>query len=445
MAKPERLRAALKSASSIPPGVRARIMRAPADAAPGAVPVLERFYAALKARGRDFDCPPRACYDAAASSEATLGLLLRTLERFAPEMNLAEGRDARRAWYRLRGGGSSAKVEQEEASRLPPAIWPPAWRPAFERLHRASPKQSTADRYVASLTRCAQELCKFPVQPAPDRFRALLLGEAFRRQGLKPRTIRNYLWAFLRLAQCLDIDAGTLAGVEEAHSVWKRRAARSEKRKDLVLDAFKEEGGSWSSARTRALELVAEAEAAGGSWRADAERLRLQGAVLLLALNTVARTGDIAVWCVGQQLKRRSDGSWSLRYTAQKSGKRMYFSRLWPETCQALDMILLAGRPERMVEARYAALEGMTWMRLGPAPIPAKHPSALVAEILDISSHPLRTLAADVMRRIDPERSVEKTAAWLGHLDDRSQDDYAHAAEGRAATDRWFEARARYR
>ncbi len=191
--------------------------------------------------------------------------------------------------------------------------------------------------------------------------------------------------------------------------------------------------------------VLEQAEALDGSWRAEAERQRLQAAVSIVALNTVARTGDIAAWRIGQHLKRRTDGSWSLRYTARKNGKRMSYSKLWPETCRALDAVLLGGRPPRMIEAPYAALQGMTWMRLGPEPVPAKYPSALVAEVLGISSHPLRTLAADVLRRIDPRRSVEATASWLGHLDARSQEDYAHAAEGRAASDLWAATRESYR
>ncbi|MCB1314259.1 MAG: hypothetical protein KDK29_21210, partial [Sedimentitalea sp.] len=81
------------------------------------------------------DCPPRACYDQAAQSEPTLGTLLRSLERFAPEVNLAEGRLARKAWYRHRKGGAAsvAAAVVPAGPPGPPAGWPPAWHPAHAR------------------------------------------------------------------------------------------------------------------------------------------------------------------------------------------------------------------------------------------------------------------------------------------------------------------------
>lgn len=455
MKSDDRIGRKLAEASAVPPAVRARMARDPAGIAPGAVSALQRFYTALRAQGRDFDCPPRACYDAAAQSEATLGTLLRALDRYAPELNLAEGRAARSAWYKRRGRQAKRELGRDPKPRSaaarpcqparPPAVWPVAWHPAFARLHAESPRETTARRHVASLNRCAEELARRGIAPVLDRFRTLLLGVAFSEQDLSPRTVRNYLGAFVRLAQCLDVDEETLAGMRDAQAVWKARGARATKRRELVLEEFAEAGGSWRGSIDTAMELLRSCEDETGSWRADAELRRLQAAVSLLALNTCARTGDIASWRLGRHLRRRADGRWRLRYLSGKNRKKMLFSRLWPETDAALDAVLLGGRPARMLGTRYQMLDGLSWMRHGEEEVPAKYPSTLVKSLLSVSAHPLRTLAADVLRQLDPGESPRKAAVWLGHHDPRSQEEYTVAAQGRAASIAWSEARARHR
>ncbi len=68
----------------------------------GAAAVVGRFFGILKRRGEPLDAPSRATFDLAATSESTLGTLLRALERHAPQVCLAGGREARKAWYALR-------------------------------------------------------------------------------------------------------------------------------------------------------------------------------------------------------------------------------------------------------------------------------------------------------------------------------------------------------
>lgn len=447
MPKPEYIKSRLRAARAIPPAVRAAMSRRPESIEPGAVDVMNRFYEGLRRHRQEHDCPPRTCFDQAAKSESTLGMLLRALERFAPDLNLAQGRAARKAWYKRRNAAPAkpAASADSAAQAGPPAQWPSAWYPAHDRLFAESPKESTAKRHVSSLNRCAEELARLGLPPIPDRFRALILGETFSAQGLSPRTVRNYLGAFVRLAQCLDADPSTLDGLANILEIWVARAARAPKHRDRKLDEFAENGGSWHGLLDTALDLCAGLDAAEGSWRASDERARLQACVLLIALNTNARTGDIAAWRLGEELKRRDDGSWSLRYLSIKNGYRVKFSRLWPETHAALDTLLLAGRPRRMLGQRYAALHGCSWMRHTRKPVPAKYPSLLIAEIATLSAHPLRTLAADVLRRIDPGESPRKIATWLGHHDPRSQEDYAIAATGRAQSDVWGKDRAAIR
>lgn len=447
MSKPEYIKSRLRAARAIPPAVRAAMSRAPDSIEPGAIAAMNRFYELLRRHRQEYDCPRRTCFDEAAKSESTLGTLLRALERFAPDLNLAEGRAARKAWYKRRKGASAKPgATANSADKAgPPPQWPVAWHPAHARLLAESPKESTAKRHVSSLNRCAEELARLGLTPIPDRFRALILGETFCAQGLSPRTTRNYLGAFVRLAQCLDADPRTLDGLTNIFEIWVARAARAPKHKDLKLDVFAQDGGSWQGLLDTALGLCAGMDAAEGSWRASDERARLQACVLLIALNTNARTGDIAAWRLGEELKRRGDGSWSLRYLSIKNGYRVKFSRLWPETHAALDALLLAGRPGRMLAQRYDALCGCGWMRHTRETVPARYPSELITEIATISAHPLRTLAADVLRRIDPGESPRKIATWLGHHDPRSQEDYTIAAMGRVQSDTWAKDRAAIR
>lgn len=165
-----------------------------------------------------------------------------------------------------------------------------------------------------------------------------------------------------------------MGGLADILEIWVARASRTPKRKDLKLNTFAETGGSWHGLLDKALELCTGMVAAGGSWRASEERARLQATVLLIALNTNARTGDIAAWRLGEELKRRDDGSWSLRYLSIKNGYRVKFSKLWPETHAALDTLLLAGQPDRMANAltkpgQSPCLPGALWSADGADPL----------------------------------------------------------------------------
>ena len=438
MAHPDRLRARLKTAKAIPGRIRTEMMANPGEVRPGAVDAVQRFFTELRTRRAPFDCPPRACFDAAARSEPTLATLLRTLERFAPEMCLAEGRAARQAWYRRRGGARHAAPQSPTGGPAgPPAAWPPAWRPAHAALVASGCKPSTAKRYVDSLNRCAAELAALGIAPEVDRFRALLLGETYARQGLSPRTVRNYLGAFLRLAQLLEVAPSTLEGIENAWEAWRARAASAPKQRSLKIESWHEDGHSLEGAIATTTRLLAEIGDQTGSWRAEAERRRLAATTLIVALNTVPRTGDMARWRLDEELRREPDGLWSLAYIAQKTGNLISFSRLWPETSEALDLLLLGGRPARLLESRYADLKGRNWMRQTRDSVPARYPSQLIAELTGLSSHPLRTLAADILRLIDPQCGGDRAGALLGHRDVRSIEDYRALAEGRAAAATW--------
>ena len=154
----------------------------------------------------------------------------------------------------------------------------------------------------------------------------------------------------------------------------------------------------------------------------------------------------MAAWRIGEELRREEDGLWSLAYVAQKTDALVSFSRLWSETSHALDQLILAGRPDEMLEERYAALKGRCWLR--PAsrhPVPSKYPSGLIHEVLGLSSHPLRTLAVDVLRVVDPETGAKRGGALLGHRDARSVEEYRALAEGRAMATVWAACRERLR
>src|SRR5690606_5371348 len=134
----------------VPTRIRARMLAAD-RLEPGAAAVVGRFFAILAQRGEPVAAPSRASFNAAAASEPTLATLLRTLQAHAPEVCLAAGRDARKAWYRKRP--KSGTPRRRGRAPLPPqapASWPIEWALLYPRLLAAPIKETSRRRYVDS-------------------------------------------------------------------------------------------------------------------------------------------------------------------------------------------------------------------------------------------------------------------------------------------------------
>jgi hypothetical protein len=82
---------------------------------------------------------------------------------------------------------------------------------------------------------------------------------------------------------------------------------------------------------------------------------------------------------------------------------------------------------------------------LQPRAATPKYASQLIKEALGLPSHDLRTLAADLLRMIDPATAPGKATDLLGHSDPDSQAEYQAAARGLVASRKWAEERDRLR
>ena len=441
--KPENIRRKIEAARSIPLPVRLAILARPEAVHPGAIPALARFFAALKRLKAPPAVVPAAAFREAAAKELTLATLLGALETFAPQVCLAEGRDLRHAFYQKRSGGGSRRKGPAPLATAGPAIWPAAWQAGYAALV-ADRKDTSARSFVARLNRCAEELAELKLPPDLDRFTMILLGRKFG-ETLAPRTVANYVDACLALAKALGAPETTLVGIRDIATVWRNRAKRRTKEKIHRIDAWTEEGNSYGTLIAKTMAQIEATASTGSSWRATAARQRRVITVLIMGLNTVARTGDQSRWRIGHELERRADGSWYLDWRQGKTGEAAPFGELWPETARALDLHLLGGRSETELARRIGALKGANWITLEPQGPSTNYASAIVKEVAGLPGHDLRTLAADLLRLIDPKKGASRASALLMHKDPRSQQEYAAAARGLGAARDWGDERTRLR
>ncbi|MCU0230427.1 MAG: hypothetical protein MUC67_03500 [Acidobacteria bacterium] len=447
--KPENIRRQVEAARSIPLPVRLAILARPEAVRPGAIPALARFFTALKRLKAPPAVVAAAAFRQAAATESTLATLLGALETFAPEVCLAEGRDLRRAFYRKRSGGGDRRRGPAPLSATAPAAWPAAWQAGYAALVADCRKESVARSFVARLDRCAEELARLDL---PPDLTMILLGRNLRhKRGRKrgepfaPRSVANHIDACLALAKALGAPEATRVGIRDIATVWRNRAKRRTKEKIHRIDTWIEEGNSYGALIAGTMAAIEEAASAGSSWRATAARQRRGIAVLIMGLNTVARTGDQSRWRIGHELERHADGSWSLDWRQGKTGEATSFGKLWPETARALDLHLLGGRSETELALRYAALGGANWITLEPQGPSTRYASTIVKEMAGLPGHDLRTLASDLLRLIDPKKGAARASALMMHRDPRSQKAYAAAARGLGAARDWGDERTRLR
>jgi hypothetical protein len=114
---------------------------------------------------------------------------------------------------------------------------------------------------------------------------------------------------------------------------------------------------------------------------------------------------------------------------------------LWPEIGEVLDELVLAGRPFRYIHLEYQRRVGTNWLMHTVGPMPARQPSQLVREAIGVPLHDLRTLLADLMRRVDPATARRLIAAMLGHSSEEAGDDYRALCDGDFAAHGWREMR----
>lgn len=421
-------------------------VRARMDAAdrvqPGARLAIERFFAALAARGETVEAASQATFDVAAKSEPTLATLIRALGAYAPEVNLAAAREARRDWYRKRPKTGPAR--RRGRAPLPatvPADWPAAWAALWPGVMAADISEGSRRRYFNSVSRLAQfqaPLGRFEW----SRFDGWRLMDACQRAGLSSVNIGNLLGHLAAAGKLGGAYGDQLAGVREMAEWMRDKARRRTKKKVGRLEDLTERGGLMAVAEVIA--LLREEAARPPIWTACAARVRAAAAVLALELESWARRGDVAGWMLGEHLVRRPSGVWSLRWTQGKTGDGRDVGDLQPEIGEVLDELLLAGRPAQLAHRRYVELVGCNFLTLESRPSDVRLPSELVMETLGVPIHDLRTLLADTLRGLSAARARELIATALGHRDLRAQDEYAAVCAGDAAAGEWAGIRAEY-
>lgn len=435
--------------AAAPLDVQDRMMADQANLPPGTVSVVGRFFLTLAKRGESADAPSRGAFEQACANESALGSLLRALTKYAPEVCLAEGRALRKDYYRQRPGSPGQRKEGKSRKVEPPHSlvkdWPSEWLKLLPGLLEAPIKQSSVNRHIASINRCAAVL---PLVTCPPRLGWLLgweIANAIRdvapgNRVPNDRTVASYISGLVSLAIHGGVEEKPLNGLRSVQASLQRNGRRLAKQKDHRLEDLFEKGGY--AAATRAILRNLEEADALPDWTAEAANARATAAVLAVCLNDPARTGDVARWTFDEELVRHPTGHWDLRWRQQKTGSWKETGRLWPETGSVLDEHILGGRPARFVQRRYDELRGMNWLSFSDTAYERRWPSAKVRDAIGVPLHDLRTLAGDYLRLHDPASAPRILKVLLGHRSSEAGAEYSAICFDTAAQREWLDIRA---
>ena len=436
--------------AEVPNEVRDQMMRHRAVLPAGAIAVVARFFAKMAERGEHASAPSRESFCAACGSEATLGLLLRTLDQYAPSVGLAEGRALRRGYYAkrsCRGADPRSGSKGLGTLRTEPRTWPQEWMVLLPGLQAAPIRDSSINRQVASINRCASLM---PEIPCPPRLGWLFAWELAKwlqtpdklkgRKGVSARTAASYIGALVSLGLHGNLEADALDGMRSVQAYLQRQGRRVPKQKQSRIEMLYENGGYAEVLRG----VVGQLEVADSlpEWSTAAAAARATAAILAVCTNEPARSGDVASWMLGAQLLRRPTGQWQLRWRQSKTGHWKDAGTLWPEIGAVVDEHILGGRPPRHAQRCYENLNGCNWLSLRPKPYANRWPSEKVKQVIGVPLHDLRTLAADYLRLYDPAVAPQIVAALLGHKTRAAGAAYSALCAETAAQREWQALRA---
>ena len=411
--------------------------------APGAAAVIGRFFSIVKARHEPIEAPGAESFRAAAASESTLATLLRALDRHAPDVSTAAARQVRADWYAMRPSKAPAQARHPPSEEALIASWPIPWQAMYPSLRQARIKDSSRKRYVASISRCAQIVNKGGADECLTFYTAYCLGEAFRADetDVRPVTIANYLEGLIALGRFGGVDAESLDGMRYMRDAYQDEAQMAEKRKVTRINDLMKKGGFEYIAKAIG-NLLIQADLLPDH-SARKERLLQTAVCCAVDMNKPARTGDMSRWSIGSELRRETDGSWHLAWGQGKTGRITEAGELWPEIAEILDEFILCGRPTRFIHMRYRELVGKNWLTLTDAAKPVKWPSERIQLAIGVPSHDLRTLAADYLRRHNPDIAARTISAHLGHGTLEAGHEYSVDCTSEAAARAWQKDRQR--
>lgn len=424
-----------------PPAVRRLMLEDRHDLEPGAAAVVGRLFTSVARQRASNSMPPAQCFREAAQSESTFRTLLRTLARHAPHVCTAEALGVSNEWYARR---DSAQKGATSLGREDGQDWPDRWRSHLKSLAKAKIKESTRRRYIASVDRCAEYVSEGHATEDFGFITAMDLEEAFLNhpdadRRVKTVTAANYLDGLIALGRVGGENANSLDAMRLVSKDLRDRADLEGKNKEERISKLMERGG-FAYIVDQAGDAIQKNRQLPS--HSAAGRRKLQAAVLSVVLmNKPPRKGDIVRWRFGEEIVRESDGAWRATWEQEKTGHETESGRLWPEVCVLLDRWILGGRPDRLVAHRYRELTGCNWLSLCGATPYRNLPSELTQALIGVSSHDLRTLAADYLRRHDPARAAQIITTHLGHVTDKAGDAYATECMGTSAQRLWQSAR----
>ncbi|SMX35266.1 hypothetical protein [Actibacterium lipolyticum] len=421
----------------VPASIRRDMLENRDSLAPGAAAVIGRFFAIVKQRHEPIEAPGEESFRAAAASESTLATLLRALDRHAPDVSTAAARQVRAEWYARRPGKTPAHAQHTPSEESLIASWPTSWQAMYPSLRRSRIKASSRERYVASISRCAQIVNSGGADERLTFYTAYCLGEAFRagESNVRPVTIANYLEGLIALGRLGGVDAESLDGMRYMREALRHEAQSGDKLKVARISDLMKKGGFEYIAEVIG-DLLLEADLLPDH-SARKELLLQTVACCAVDMNKPARTGDMSRWSIGSDLWREKDGTWHLVWNQGKTGRTTEAGELWPEIGEILDELILCGRPNRFIHMRYREVVGKNWLTLSDVARPANWPSERIKAALGVPSHDLRTLAADYMRRHDPENAARVISTHLGHGTLEAGDEYSTECESEAAVRAW--------
>lgn len=402
--------------------------------------VLEDFYACLERAG----CPPdqvtTEIFQEVGTSRTRFRCLVAALRRFAPEVPLADSMIVQQDWDRWLNARYNTRPPVETPSRrvgVAPEGWPDAWSDALQTLDRSVRPFGTRLRALAPRTKAA-------VISAVGLLARSRLWAAERGVDLPARPSESLFMGFLHyLEEERDVSFGTARDYLESIRMFFLRAglfddASFDACRDLIAalaeEAADKDPGKWARLRAfrrsfsladllqSAREGSSKAKTCAGNSTA-AFGLRQKAMIYALLVNTGDRQGDLRQYRIGIDLVRDAGGDWRHGIRQGKTGRPKELDALWPGTSALIDDHVLGDRPPWRLSDRLAEIDGMNLLSLSDHVVNEGFINRRLADDFGIHGHLVRTLIADLLRRMRPD-ALWALQAMLGHTNRHTQKVY---------------------
>jgi hypothetical protein len=368
------------------------------------------------------------------------------LTAYAPHVNTAEAKAVSDEWYEKRKevyGQKDKQTEKQGTVSMPIGTsWPPAWQSYLSALQSAPIRDTSRDGYINGINRCADMVAAGFGSERLCFITALEIAEGLTEgeDAVSPRTAAKYLYALIALGRYGGAPEPSLEAMRSVVGDLREEGKLLPKLKEERTAKLMERGGAGYIA-DRIAELR-DAASTLPAHSAHTQLLQLQATFCGLILNKPPRRGDAVSWRIGEEVIRHPCGEWEVAWEQEKTGHETETGALWPEICELLDEWILGGRPSRQANIRYEHLKGCYLLTLSKRKADRRLPWSLAREAIGLPVHDLRTVAADYLRRFDPENAANIISTHLGHKAVASGDAYRSEMSAAAGQMKWAQARA---